>query len=1052
MTTARICLLWLCLCRTLTGLGQVGMGAQDYLFEHLPPQKGLSQGSGYAIASYDNFMWFGTQDGLNRFDGYTFTVFKAGKPHAIRDNFVQSLLADSKGRLWVGTVRGIDLYNKQQEQFADFNTTFRARHVVNDVAVKRLLEDRQGGIWIMTDERGIYRFDPTSGQIRGFLERTNNLADITMTPDGTVWVIADDELYCYDATQSTLRAVHLKKTLGLSPETIFRAVVGDGAGGVWVGTYENGIYVVQPTGNQHLIRATDVVHYGKGPSDRQLGGNQIVSLFRDKSGRIWVGTRTDGISLYNPRLGTFTHLLSQENRPRSLGANYVLSFFEDDQAIIWVGLSGEGIDKFDPRKAAFHLIQRDSNKPPAATLADNMVFKVLEFEKRLYIGTQSGGMSIYERRGGTTKTYLPEAGNPASILHNQVYDIAADSTRNLWLATGRGLCRYVPDKQMFTSYLQAGQATLLYLYTLAVMHNQREIWTGGQRGLYRFDLAKQRWTTWDALPALKAIAHYVIRLIYEDSEHNVWLGTLGHGLIRYSPRTGKVTVFDQKNGLTCANIRSLKEDGNTLWVGTDCGLFALNRQQQTITAHYTERDGLPNDVIYGILADTSHTLWLSSNKGLTRFLPASKTVKNYSANDGLQSNEFNTNAAFQDAEGTFFFGGVKGITYFKPAELTPNRFVPPVRLTSLKVVDSLYSPNLPAITLTHKQNFIDFTFVAFNFSNAEKNTYRYRLDGINTDWVRAGTRNFATYTNLPGGNYVFRVKGSNDDGLENPQEASVRVVIVPAFYQTLWFRALLALVGAGLLLLGYRNYLSFQTVRAKLETEAARRRQKEAELTTQQAVFQERISQLEVSALRAQMNPHFIFNCLNSIQYFTAQNDAETASDYLTKFSRLIRLVLENSRSERVTLANELETLRLYTEMEAMRFGHKVRHSIIVEPDIDADLIQIPPLLLQPFVENAIWHGLMHKPDGGAVMVTVQQPQDHLLHVEITDNGIGRAAAAAYKSKSATSTKSFGMKVTAERIEMINQLYKTDTSMTIIDLTNATGEAVGTKVIVEIPI
>jgi len=216
--------------------------------------------------------------------------------------------------------------------------------------------------------------------------------------------------------------------------------------------------------------------------------------------------------------------------------------------------------------------------------------------------------------------------------------------------------------------------------------------------------------------------------------------------------------------------------------------------------------------------------------------------------------------------------------------------------------------------------------------------------------------------------------------------------------------------------------------------------------------FRQRIAQTEMAALRSQMNPHFIFNCLNSIQYFTAQNDAEKASDYLTKFSRLIRLVLENSKSERVTLANELETLRLYIEMEAMRFQQKVHYVIEVAETIDTDSIQMPPLLLQPFVENAIWHGLMHKEEGGTVHIAVQQPAEHLLHVEITDDGVGRQKATEYKSKSATRNKSFGMKMTAERIELINQLYHTQTQVAIIDLVDTRGQATGTKIVVEIPV
>ena len=216
--------------------------------------------------------------------------------------------------------------------------------------------------------------------------------------------------------------------------------------------------------------------------------------------------------------------------------------------------------------------------------------------------------------------------------------------------------------------------------------------------------------------------------------------------------------------------------------------------------------------------------------------------------------------------------------------------------------------------------------------------------------------------------------------------------------------------------------------------------------------FQQRIAQTEMAALRAQMNPHFIFNCLNSIQFFTAQNDAEKASDYLTKFSRLIRPVLENSKSERVTLTNELETLRLYMDMEAMRFGQKVQYLIEMADAVDADAIQIPPLLLQPYVENAIWHGLMHKDEGGQVRVLVTRPRPNHLRVAITDDGVGRAKAAEYKSKSATKSKSFGLQLTADRIALINQIYNTHTQVQVEDLTDPTGNPVGTRVVVEIPI
>jgi Histidine kinase len=251
--------------------------------------------------------------------------------------------------------------------------------------------------------------------------------------------------------------------------------------------------------------------------------------------------------------------------------------------------------------------------------------------------------------------------------------------------------------------------------------------------------------------------------------------------------------------------------------------------------------------------------------------------------------------------------------------------------------------------------------------------------------------------------------------------------------------------------------ITFGTYRHVAQQKALRLKDAEqwkqaTEFKEKEASFVLKLSQTEMAALRSQMNPHFIFNCLNSIQFFTAQNDAERASDYLTKFSRLIRLVLENSKSEKVTLANELETLRLYIEMEAMRFQQKVRYEIQIHDNIDTESVEIPPLLLQPFVENAIWHGLMHKEDGGTVTVSAQQPRPDYLRVQITDDGVGRQKAAEYKSKSATKNKSLGMKLTADRIELINQLYQTQTHITVEDLTDADGQPTGTQVVVEIPI
>ncbi|GAB3510824.1 hypothetical protein GCM10027341_49690 [Spirosoma knui] len=786
-----------------------------FYFEHYTQSNGLSQGSGYAITSFDGFRWFATQDGLNRFDGYDFTVFRADRARSVNANFIQALLADRSGRLWVGTTRGLNLYMTRPGspiQFDTFSQVFKSNHLIDTTSIEKLLEDKTGTIWIITDEKGLYRFDPRTNQIKTYLPEQNTLADFALAPDGTVWIASDREVYYFDAIQDRLRPVGIKNTYRLPAGTILRALVVDAAGRLWIGTYGTGIYVVDKPLQPDVIR-----QYTAGKTSQHLSSNEVVCFLRDRAGKIWIGTRTGGISVYNPTQQSFTHVRHSDNNPQSLGENYVLSFYEDEQSIVWVGLSGGGIDKYDPRKYSFHRLQHDDDQPQTS-LVDNMVFALLEYDTDLYIGTQTGGLSRYQLNTRKLKTFLPDPANSNSLLHGQVYDLSADSSGQIWLATGKGLCAYTPRDQSFRAYPDDTSGGLMYLYAVQALRNQAEVWTGGDRGLARFDKQTRRWKTWGDIPALAAISRYVIRLIHEDRQGYIWLGTFGHGLIRYDPATKMVAAVGAGNGLPCTNIFGLLEDGPLLWVGTDCGLFSVDKATLAIRQHVSTRQGkaafrLPNDVIYGILKDNQGLLWLSSNKGLTCFSPAKGVIKNYDINNGLPSNEFNANCAYKRADGTLFFGGVKGISYFRPEELQQNRFRPPVCITNVTVLDSTYAPSQQRLTLGYEQNFIHIQFTALNFSNTEQNRYLYRLEGIDEAWVDAQDRHAANYTKLPPGNYVFRVKGSNDDGVWNEQGASMAIIIKPPFWGAWWFR----LVLIALLIGGLYGVYKYRVHRLKLD-------------------------------------------------------------------------------------------------------------------------------------------------------------------------------------------------------------------------------------------
>ena len=590
-------------------------------------------------------------------------------------------------------------------------------------------------------------------------------------------------------------------------------------------------------------------------------------------------------------------------------------------------------------------------------------------------------------------------------------------------------------------------------YSLGLLDRRGRFWLANHyEGVHVLDPAtKRELSLWNkpTHDSLMAGGNWVM-VLFEDRQGRIWLGT-NQGLY-YFNEAKRQFVVTQRRFATGSSVLDITQNrtGN-LWVAGWHLLAKLTPEGETIR-QWSEKDGLYDAECRRVAVDAQHHVWVGSYDGLHVLDETENSIRRLTVNDGLLANSTVAGLRIM-AGGNLLVGNAGGWNTINTQTISRGTVANNLQLTAVRVNNQESDHNWTGgTTLKHTENAISVEFSALNFLIPAYNYYAWYLDGFDKTWTKTGHHHQATYTNLPPGQYVFRVRASNEFNRQRVSSLAIPFTIAPAYYQTWWFKLALFLVTTGLLVFIYQNRLSYQRVRAKLALEEATKRQQEAKYNQEVAAYQLRLSETEMAALRSQMNPHFIFNCLNSIQYFTARNDAEKASDYLTKFSRLIRLVLENSRSERVTLANELETLRLYIEMEAMRFQHKVHYTIEVADAIDTDMIQMPPLLLQPFVENAIWHGLMHKEEGGTVRIVVQQPTENLLHVEITDDGVGRVQAAEYKSKSATRNKSFGMKMTAERIELINQLYHTQTQVQIEDLVDDLGQATGTRVVVEIPI
>jgi hypothetical protein len=555
-----------------------------------------------------------------------------------------------------------------------------------------------------------------------------------------------------------------------------------------------------------------------------------------------------------------------------------------------------------------------------------------------------------------------------------------------------------------------------------VPDNNNHLWIATYGGVSRLDLGTGEFVNWisPGYASESTISSNIVNNILVDRSGIVWISTFS-GLNRLDPKTGKIFVFrnlsGNSNSLSNDRILSVFEDRKgILWIGTMGGGLNSYDRQSGLIRRYTASDGLPDNVIYDIIEDKKGFLWLTSNKGLIRFNPRSGMFVDYDINDGVQSHEFNLGAAFMLDDGRIAVGGMNGFNLFNPEKIKTNDQIPAIVITGFKIFNKPYGryvENGDTIVLDYDNNFFSISFSALDFTNPSKNLYSYRLKNYDKDWIKTDAmRRTAEYTDVKPGTYIFQVRGSNSDGLWNEEGISFIIIVEPPFYQTWLFRILLVVI---------------------------------------MLQIEKQMFDLEQKALRLQMNPHFIFNSLNSIQSYILASDTEKAINYLAKFSQLMRLILTTSRETHIPVSQEISLLKYYIELENMRFNNRFVYEIMLDQNIDTEFIGIPPMIVQPYIENAIIHGLMNKKSGQCnLLVQMWMKGEYILCV-VEDNGIGRDRAREIKEQSGLGQKSQGIIITQERLDILNSQLKNKISVEIIDLKDGDGKAIGTRVRLVIP-
>lgn len=573
---------------------------------------------------------------------------------------------------------------------------------------------------------------------------------------------------------------------------------------------------------------------------------------------------------------------------------------------------------------------------------------------------------------------------------------------------------------------------------------QGNIWLGTTAGLWRFHPARNALQHFNIIPeSLRNqpnLPDYQIMEVRFDPRRNQLLcATFGHGLLLVNLE-GKVLERihqqpDGKRGLSSNNIMCVVPiSADTLLLGTyGGGLNILNRRSGQIQA-LTTANGLSNDVVYGVLIDSRGSWWMSSNRGLMIYTPGSSLVHSLTQSSRIQSLEFNEGTFLKTRDGRLWFGGINGINYFRPEALRINATPPGTAITGLRVMertfpfDSFYHLGKP-ILLRHNQNFLRIDFTGLSFVNSAQNRFQYKLEGLDETWIEAGDNRSAAYTNLPPGNYTFMVKSCNDDGIWSSDSAMLYIQIQPPYWRTWWFLLLVLILFFSALLLVFR-----------IRTSTLRRN------------YQLSLAETELKALRGQMNPHFIFNSINSIQYYVLNKSPGEAYSYLAKFSSLMRQILQNSRFSFIPLDQELQSLETYLELEKLRLDGNLDYSITLDQSLRGAQVMIPSMIIQPYVENAILHGLTPLQDVRPhLSITMEQTENHIYCV-VQDNGIGREQSRILNSLRRSRHESTGMSVTRQRLEMLNRRFKDKVSVAIADLKDEQGKACGTRVAIYIPI
>lgn len=978
----------------------IGANAQknNISFNHLTVENGLSQSSVLSITQDSmGFMWFGTKDGLNKFNTQNFEIYKyhrKDKSSLTSSMNINALLTDSKGNLWVGTQKGLNLYQPKTNSFQRFQYHEGEKNSLSNNVIRCIYEDRQGHIWVGTDsglnklvgkerfERYFTRADRPKGAVHHLIKAIhqdhNNVLWIG-TLQGLNSMTPENGKYRY---QSYVHDAKRPESLG---DNDIASILEDHQHNLWIGTHSAGLELLdRSTGTFRHFRSR------KGQAN-SISSNVIRKMIMTRDGKLWVST-LNGINIIDVENHSVRVLNHHPDDPSSLNQNSIYDMMQDNAGSIWVGTYYGGVNVYHENSTPFREYKSNTGKN---ALSSNVVSSVLEDKKHnLWIGTEAEGLNYYDRSTGKFNSFRHDPENPASLSSNLVKAVSVDHNGKVWVGTYEGgLDLFLPESQSFKHYKPnpVDPYALNSTRIVALLHDsQQRFWIGTRaQGIYLYNEKSDNFAPYSGQDARHDLK--VVRCFFEDSKKNIWIAC-SSGTYILENNSNIVRRFKTKDNHNLFNdINFIQEDskGNIWLGGYESGLIRYIPERK-ITRFFTKEDGLPSNVVLGMLEDAKGDLWISTDNGLSRF--DHQVFKTYTVRDGLPGNVFNYNSFFKDSKGEFFFGGFNGMVSFFPDQIKDNKMVPKAVFTRLKLFNKqvnindeteLLSENFSltkAITFSYHQNIFTIDFALLNYIKSEKNRYAYKLEGFEKDWNYVNSPS-ATFTNLPSGTYTLLIRGSNNDGVWTSAPSRLTIHVNPPFWKTWWAYLIYLSCFLGLLFFFSR----FLWIRALLK--------REHELYQMKLDFFTNVSHEIRTPLTLIVGP--LENLINETQESPALNrKLLTVRRNAGRLTRLVNELMDFRKAESGKLRLNISpgnivpfAKEIFLSFQYLAIKHQINyqfHSVAEEIEVFFDNEQLEKVLF-----NLLSNAFKFTPDGGAIHFSILKTEKDFLELHISDNGKG---------------------------------------------------------------